>query len=441
MEKSKDEFRILGRPDTGENAGDNVSEKETMGGIIFNIPEDKTVNIIKVIGVGGGGSNAVRNMYNLGVTNVNFAICNTDSQALSKSPVPMKVQLGSEGLGVGGVPEIGREKAEESLEDIEMMLGKDTQMLFLTAGMGGGTGTGAAPIIAHAARERGILTIGVVTLPFAFEKRDRCEKALLGIDRLKREVDSLLVINNERLLEIYSGENGISIDQAFEKADNILTTATKSIAEIITLEGIVNRDFNDVKTVMKDGGSAIMSVGYGEGENRIMKAMKEALHSPLLCNMAIEKSRRLLYIIYSCKEAPVMTNELTQVNQFMDTLSDDLEVLWGLYPDDTLGEQVKVAIVATGFDSWQDSREQQTSEDETQRQRIAALKQLYYGHPEANKPLADEAPEEAEPIPETEPLDVDTPSDDGAAESRQGKRVQFNFQRIIEQLESLFREE
>lgn len=321
---------------------------------IPHIPVDKTTNIIKVIGVGGGGSNAVRNMYNLGVKNVSFAVCNTDSQALSRSPIPMKVQLGSEGLGVGGVPERGREKAEESMEDIELMLGRDTQMLFLTAGMGGGTGTGAAPIIAHAARERGILTIGVVTLPFAFEKRDRCEKALLGVERLRHEVDSLLVINNERLLELYGEGNGVSIDEAFEKADSILTTATKSIAEIITLEGKVNRDFNDVKSVMQNGGSAIMSVGYGEGENRIMKAMKQALDSPLLSNVDIQRSKRLLYIIYTCQEAPVMTTELTQVNQFMDTLSDDLEVLWGLYSDDTLGQQVKVAIVATGFDSERD---------------------------------------------------------------------------------------
>lgn len=358
---------------------------------IPHIPVDKTTNIIKVIGVGGGGSNAVRNMYNLGVKNVCFAVCNTDSQALSRSPIPMKVQLGSEGLGVGGVPERGREKAEESMEDIELMLGRDTQMLFLTAGMGGGTGTGAAPIIAHAARERGILTIGVVTLPFAFEKRDRCEKALLGVERLRHEVDSLLVINNERLLELYGEGNGVSIDEAFEKADSILTTATKSIAEIITLEGKVNRDFNDVKSVMQNGGSAIMSVGYGEGENRIMKAMKQALDSPLLSNVDIQRSKRLLYIIYTCQEAPVMTTELTQVNQFMDTLSDDLEVLWGLYSDDTLGQQVKVAIVATGFDSERDEQQELISEDDACRRRVAALKEFYYGSRNPMQGVTEEA--------------------------------------------------
>lgn len=307
------------------------------------------------------------------------------------------------------------------------MLGKDTQMLFLTAGMGGGTGTGAAPIIAHAARERGILTIGVVTLPFAFEKRDRCEKALLGVERLRNEVDSLLVINNERLLDLYSGDNGISIDQAFEKADNILTTATKSIAEIITLEGIVNRDFNDVKTVMKNGGSAIMAVGYGEGENRIMKAMKEALHSPLLCNMDIQHSKKLLYIIYSCKDAPVMTTELTQVNQFMDTLNDDIEVLWGLYPEDTLGLQVKVAIVATGFDNNPGTNTQQPSEDEAMKQRIATLKQLYYEQPLTQKDQVPSTEEPKEPE-HTEEGDTEEPAD-----FAQEKRPKFSFRRIIEQ--------
>lgn len=437
-----DDFRILGHTNNEEAPQKKVEGDDETGSIMFNLPVDKTTNIIKVVGVGGGGSNAVRNMYNMGVANVSFAVCNTDSQALSKSPVPMKVQLGTEGLGVGGVPERGRAKAEESLDEIEMMLGKDTQMLFLTAGMGGGTGTGAAPIIAHAARERGILTIGVVTLPFAFEKRDRCEKALLGVDRLKKEVDSLLVINNERLLDLYSGENGISIDQAFLKADSILTTATKSIAEIITLEGIVNRDFNDVKTVMKDGGSAIMSVGYGEGENRIMKAMKEALHSPLLCNMDIQRSKKLLYIIYGCKDAPVMTTELTQVNQFMDTLNDDLEVLWGLYPDDTLGEQVKVAIVATGFDSCTEDHTEQISEDETQRQRISALKQYYYGKPHSSEDKGNNPVEtETDDLGSSESEDKGEDMDEEQTDPIPPKAGRLSFRNILKQLEKLINEE
>lgn len=432
-----DDFRILGLKSTDESYNVPLSEDDS-DSIMFNMPVDRTTNIIKVIGVGGGGSNAVKHMFNLGVTNVNFAVCNTDSQALSKSPIPLKVQLGHEGLGVGGVPEIGRAKAEESLDEIEMMLGKETQMLFITAGMGGGTGTGAAPVIARAARNRGILTIGVVTLPFAFEKRDRCEKALLGVDRLKQEVDSLLVINNQRLLEIYSGDNGISINKAFEKTDNILATATKTIAEIITIEGTVNRDFNDVKTVMENGGSAIVSVGYGEGDNRIMKAMKEALHSPLLSNMDIQASKKLLYIIYSCQDAPVMTHELTQVNEFMDSMNDDLQVLWGLYPDDTIGNQVKVAIVATGFDSRNAAQSDTTSEDEEERKRLEQLRHYYYGHPNSSA---------TENTVSTSAPSVDSPKDnnDTEEEIQMGMHIEqkerFSFKRLLELLEKVLGEE
>lgn len=243
-------------------------------------PKDLSENIIKVIGVGGGGSNAVKNMYRQGVHNVSFAICNTDSQALAKADIPVKIQLGQAGLGVGGKPEKGREAAESSIHEIESLFDNDTRMVFITCGMGGGTGTGAAPVIAHVAREKGLLTVGVVTIPFAFEKRVRIEKALVGVEEMRKNVDALLVINNERLCDIYA-DGMTTVEQAFSKADDILTVAAKSISEIITTEGIVNRDFCDVQTVMKDGGDAIMSVGRASGEHRIEKAFVEALNSPL----------------------------------------------------------------------------------------------------------------------------------------------------------------
>ena len=228
-------------------------------------------------------------------------------------------------------------------------------MVFLTAGLGGGTGTGAAPLIAKAARERDILTVGVVTLPFRFEKKARMEKALAGVEQMRNNVDALLVVSNERLLEIYS-DSMLSIDEAFGKANDILTVATKTISEVITNEGIVNRDFKDVETVMKDSGGAIVTVGYGSGEKRIIKAMKDALNSPLLNTKEIENAQRLLYIIYTCNEKPVSITELGEINAFMDTLPEDLEVLWGLYHDDTIGDQVKVAVVATGFDKEREHR-------------------------------------------------------------------------------------
>ena len=355
-------------------------EENYQQGIQFNIPKDKTESLIKVIGIGGGGGNAVRSMYEKGVKNVNFAVCNTDSQALSKSPIPVRIQLGEEGLGVGGDPAKGREKAEESMRDIELLFDDETKMVFLTAGLGGGTGTGAAPLIAKTAREKGILTVGVVTLPFRFEKKARMEKALAGVERMKQNVDALLVVNNERLLEVY-GDTAMPIDEAFDKANDILTTATKTISEVITEEGRVNRDFKDVETVMKNGGGAIVSVGYGSGEKRIIKAMKDALNSPLLNTRDIENAQKLLYIIYSCKDKPVNTSELSEINEFMDTLSEDLEVLWGLYHDDTIGEQVKVALIATGFDK---AREQKEAEQKDEN--IRRLWEMYYPNSYPLKP-------------------------------------------------------
>lgn len=357
-----------------------MSEKEKMddflGKLQFNI-EDKSNNIIKVIGVGGGGSNAVRHMYKEGVENVSFVVCNTDSQALAHTDVPLRLQLGTEGLGVGGDPEKGHQAAEYSIDDIKSLFNDGTQMVFITAGMGGGTGTGAAPVIAKVAKDMGILTVGVVTLPFRFEKRKRIEKALQGMTELKKCVDSLLVINNERLIDTYS-DGMITIDEAFAKADDILATATKTIAEIITKKGTVNRDFCDVKSVMQDAGSAVVSIGKASGENRIYKAMANALTSPLLDNVDKRRAKRLLYIIYSSKSKPVVISETAEVNDFMEELDDNLEVFWGLYEDDTLEDEVKVAIIATGFDT--ESVSVQARQDDEDKQRmIDLMREKYYG--------------------------------------------------------------
>ncbi len=373
------------------------SDDSTVEFVGFEKVEDKSVDIIKVIGVGGGGGNAVENMLEQGVTNVSFAVVNTDSQALSKSKVACKLQIGENGLGVGGRPELGRAAAEYSIDSIKKLFDDNTKMVFITAGMGGGTGTGAAPIIANAARENGILTVGVVTLPFAFEKRLRIEKALKGVEDLKANVDALLVINNERLIHIYA-DGMTTIDEAFAKADEIVTIATKSIAEIITQEGKVNRDFCDVQTVMKDGGGALMSEGRASGEHRIMKAMANALKSPLLNNLEVERSQKLLYIIYQSHSNPVLITELNEVNKFMDNMANDLEVLWGLYWDDTLGEDVKVNIIATGFD-----KERVATAEERDKEREEKIKRLIQEYYPPVEPIEEEKepdPEENEPVEE-----------------------------------------
>ena len=339
-------------------------------------PKDKSKNIIKVIGVGGGGSNAVKNMYKQGVHDVSFAICNTDSQALARAEIPVKIQLGEEGLGVGGKPEKGKAAAELNLDEIRSLFEDETEMVFITCGMGGGTGTGAGPVIAGVAKEKGILTVGVVTIPFAFEGKVRIEKALKGVEEMRKNVDSLLVINNERLCELYA--DGITtVEQAFAKADEIVTVAAKSISEIITMEGIVNRDFCDVQTVMENGGKAIMSVGRANGENRIGKAFVDALKSPLLNNVEIEKARRLLYIIYSSDEHQVTISELKEINLFMDDLAQDIEVLWGVYRDNSLDEDVRVALIATDFSEDLPERQNEKAIDD---KNLMNSFQMYYGN-------------------------------------------------------------
>ena len=308
-----------------------------------------TPSIIKVIGVGGGGGNAVNHMYREGIHDVNFVVCNTDSKALADSPVQTRLQLGNEGLGAGNRPERARQAAEESIEEIRQMLNDGTKMVFITAGMGGGTGTGAAPVIAREAKAMDILTVGIVTIPFLFEGNKKIDQALDGVEEIAKQVDALLVINNERLREIYPDLNVLS---AFEMADNTLSIAARSIAEIITMHGIINLDFRDVGTVLKDGGLAIMSTGYGEGENRVSKAIENALHSPLLNNNDIYNSKKVLLSISFCAEKEgdtLMMDEMNEVHEFMSKFHDDVETKWGLSTDPTLGKQVKITILATGF--------------------------------------------------------------------------------------------
>lgn len=366
-------------------------------------PKDKSQNIIKVIGVGGGGSNAVINMYKQGVHNVRFAICNTDSQSLAQADIPVKIQLGSAGLGVGGKPEKGKEEAEASLDVINTLFEDDTEMVFITCGMGGGTGTGAAPVIAGLAKEKGILTVGVVTIPFAFEGKVKIRKALQGVEEMRKNVDSLLVINNERLCELYSNEI-MRLEDGLAKADEVVTTAAKSISEIITMRGIINRDFCDVQTVMKNGGDAIMSVGYASGEDRIYKAFIEALKSPLLNNMDIEKARRMLYIIYSSDEHQVLMSELNEITFFMNDLAEDIEVLWGAYRDNSLGDQVKVALIATDFAKSEKAMKEKTFDNDYQKE----LMEMYYGKRKKQEVVEEKVAEipaieeEIETIPKTE---------------------------------------
>ena len=314
----------------------------------FGLPE-KEHSIIKVIGVGGGGGNAVNHMYREGIHDVSFVLCNTDNQALNDSPVPVHLQLGKEGLGAGNKPEKARQAAEESIDDIKNMLDDGTRMTFITAGMGGGTGTGAAPVIARVSKEMGILTVGIVTIPFRFECDRKIDQALDGVEEMSKHVDALLVINNERLREIYPN---LTVLDAFGKADDTLSVAAKSIAEIITVHGLINLDFNDVKTVLKDGGVAIMSTGYGEGEGRVKKAIDDALNSPLLNDNDVFNSKKILLSISFCGQKDgkdsLMMEEMNDVNDFMAKFGD-FEIKWGLATDPELGKKVKVTILATGF--------------------------------------------------------------------------------------------
>lgn len=303
---------------------------------------------IKVIGVGGGGNNAVNHMFKQGIKDVSFVLINTDSQVLKESPIPSKLVIGP-GRGAGGKPEKARKFAEDNCEKIMELFDDNTDMVFVTAGMGGGTGTGAGPVVARIAKELGILTVGIVTIPFLFEGRQKVLKALEGAKEMQKNVDALLIINNERLTEIYKNLNFIN---AFAKADDTLLTAAQSITDIITITGYINRDFNDVDTTLRDGGTAIISTGYGEGENRVSNAIQDALHSPLLKNTEIFSSKELLMILYVDKNTddhPFEMDEVNQLTQFVNNIDPNVDVMWGLYPIEGLGDKVKITILASGF--------------------------------------------------------------------------------------------
>ncbi len=306
-------------------------------------------NIIKVIGVGGGGNNAVNHMFRQGIKDVSFVVCNTDNQALIKSPIPTKIQLGkntTDGLGAGNRPEKAREAAEESIDRIKEVLSDNTRMVFITAGMGGGTGTGASPVVARIAHNMNILTVGIVTIPFAFEGTKRIRQAMEGVEQLSRHVDAMLVINNEKLRKIYPD---LEMSNAFAKADDVLTNAAKAIAEIITIPGYINTDFADVYTILKDGNVAIMNTGYASGENRITNAIQDALTSPLVNTSDIKGASKILLSFYCSNAHQIRMEEVEQIHTFMANVGDNVEVIWGATFDDNLGEQVKVTIIATGF--------------------------------------------------------------------------------------------
>jgi cell division protein FtsZ len=317
--------------------------------MLFDIPQGESP-IIKVIGVGGGGSNAVTHMFKQGIVGVDFAICNTDAQAMEISPVPTRIQLGpqlTDGRGAGAKPNVGKLACEESIEEVKTYLSNNCKMLFVTAGMGGGTGTGAAPIIAKTARELGILTVGIVTLPFTFEGRRRTSQGSEGLLELKKNVDTLIVISNDKLRQIHGNLN---LSDAFAKADNILTTAARGIAEIITVPGYVNVDFEDVNTVMRDSGVAIMGTSMAEGEDRARQAVDQALHSPLLQDNDIRGARHILLNITSGSREVTM-DEIFEITEFVqEEAGYGTDLIWGNCYDETLGDKISVTVIATGFE-------------------------------------------------------------------------------------------
>lgn len=370
----------------------------------FVVPvEDQMQRIIKVVGVGGGGCNAVRNMYNEGIQGVSFAVCNTDSASLAQSPVPVKIQLG-EGLGAGAKPEVGRAEAERSLDSLEKLFNDNTKMVFVTATMGGGTGTGAAPVVARIAKERGLLTIGVVTIPFYFEHRRKIMKALKGVEELRKNVDAMLIINNERLCDIYC-DTPISLKDALAMADNVLKNAVKGISELITIstEGSINLDFRDVETTMRNGGGAIMAIGRASGEHRVERAIADALDSPLLHGNDISRAKRILFNIYASDDKPIMVPELQEIDDFFDRLDPNIDVIWGTAIDDSLGEDAKVIILATDMEE-KAAEETEPAEPQEKGEEYydQLIKKLY-------KPLAKKPETKPEKKPEPQP---DASSDD-----------------------------
>lgn len=394
-----------------------MNEISNLPPIDFGIVEDRTMRILKVVGVGGAGCNAVRNMYDEGIEGVSFAVCNTDSKVLAKSPVPVKLQLG-EGLGAGANPEVGKSEAENNIEDIRTLLNDGTKMVFITAGMGGGTGTGAAPVVAQIAQELGILTVAIVTIPFYFERKKKIVKALKGVEELRKYVDAMLVINNERLCDVYS-DSPISLNEAFKRADDVLKEAVKGISELITFhsDGNINLDFRDVETTTRKGGGAIMAIGRASGNKRIERAIIDALDSPLLCGNDINKAKKILFNIYASTEHQIFVNEMQEIDDFFDQLDPDIEVIWGTSTDDSLGEDAKVTILATGIDNEFTERkeEQRNVGDEHFEQLIKDLyKPVKKSKPEIKKEEVVEIKEEVqEPEP---PFVVVAPKVEPAAE-------------------------
>ena len=393
----------------------------------FGPIEDKMQGIIKVIGVGGGGCNAVRNMNDEHIPGVTFAVCNTDSKSLAPSPVPVKILLG-EGLGAGGKPEVGRSEAEKNIEDIEKLLNDGTKMVFITASMGGGTGTGSAPVVASVAKRMGMLTIGIVTIPFYFEKTQKIVRALKGVDEMRKNVDALLIINNERLCDVYA-DTPISVKESFARADNILKEAVTGISELITVNsnGGIDLDFRDVETTMRDGGGAIMAMGRASGEGRVERAIQNALNSPLLYGSDITKAKRILFNIYSSEEAPIMVPEMQEIDDFFDKLDSKIEVIWGISTDNSIGGDAKVTILATGMEEVSNN----TDEVKDDAYYESLIPKLY--RPIATKPIPEPAPEPifvVEPVKEPEPSVV----------AEEAKHVPTKFERFSQWLKGIVQE-
>lgn len=436
--------------------------------IDFGQTEDTTKNIIKVIGVGGGGCNAVKNMYSEGIVNVSFAVCNTDSQSLSKSPVPVKIMLGKSGLGAGANPEVGRSEAQNTQEDIQRLLNDGTKMAFVTAGMGGGTGTGAAPVIAGIAKSMGILTVGIITIPFYFEKRKKIVKALQGVEEMRKNVDALLIVNNERLCDVYA-DSEITVKDAFKLADKVLSDATKSISELITVEGTINLDFRDIETTIKSGGGAIMAMGRASGEGRVQNAILNALDSPLLYGSDISNAQRILFNIYTSSKHPIFVREMREIDAFFDELNPDIKVIWGLSDDDSLDEDAKVTILATGLnnelaDEIQDNPAT-TTKDEDDYQRIIdklyhPIRDNFQSHGKEDSPKEDSPAEpsntESTDIPDEEPapLTSDAPTEEPPVIEEEppkpivqqkpptlAKRIRDRLKKIAEDLEIITEDE
>lgn len=340
-------------------------------------------SIIKVVGVGGGGGNAVANMYCEGLHDVRFLVCNTDRKALESSPVSDRLQLGP-GLGAGGDPEIGRALAEGDLEAIDDIFDEDTKMVFITAGMGGGTGTGASPIIAREAKSRGLLTVAIVTIPFLFELQRQVDKALDGVERLAKEVDAILVINNERLREIYPD---LTVINAFKKADETLTKAVGSIVEIIKMRGRVNLDFRDVNMVLHQGGLAVISSGHATGPQRVTRAIRDALYSPLLNNKDIFRATRIAMAI-TCSSEPdqaLLIDEMSEIEHFTTRFDGNPYFKWGFVPDAAMGDEIKVTILASGFGLFNEKADQTDALSEDERTKRAIRRERIYGSEERQK--------------------------------------------------------